>query len=153
MTSVKFQNTCGSCYSFTPIGAIESAYMIFKNTSLNLAEQEVVDCSTPYDNYGCIGGWNANTYKYIKDFGILHESDYPYRADFGNCTVPANPFKYSIKNYVELANDCNVVIEALRNQPLSIAVNSEGWMYYSSGVYTDCRVGGSNHGVVLAGVD
>jgi hypothetical protein len=26
-------------------------------------------------------------------------------------------------------------------------------MYYSSGIYTDCKVGGSNHGVVLAGVD
>jgi C1A family cysteine protease len=39
MSAVKFQKTCGACYSFTPIGAIESAYMIYKNTILNFAEQ------------------------------------------------------------------------------------------------------------------
>ena len=45
------------------------------------------------------------------------------------------------------------MINALKNHPLSIAVNSDGWQYYSSGVYTDCREGVSNHGVILAGVD
>lgn len=54
---------------------------------------------------------------------------------------------------MELKNDCNSVIEALKRQPLSIAINADGWQYYGRGVYTDCRVGPSNHGVVLAGVD
>ena len=127
--------------------------MINRNITLNLAEQEIIDCSTPYDNYGCIGGWTINAYKYILGFGVLFESDYPYTAGFRNCTIPQNRPKYSIRNYVELSNDCNMVVEALRNQPLSIAVNADGWQYYSSGVYTDCRAGQSNHGVVLVGVD
>ena len=112
-----------------------------------------MDCSTAYENYGCVGGWTINAYKYIKDFGIAFESDYPYSGVFNNCTIGEDKTKYSIQNYVEIANDCNAVISALRNQPLSIAINADGWQHYSSGVYTDCRVGGSNHGVVLAGVD
>lgn len=36
MTSVKYQMDCGGCYSFTALGAIESAY-ILKGQFLNLA--------------------------------------------------------------------------------------------------------------------
>ena len=46
-----------------------------------------------------------------------------------------------------------MVIEALGNQPLSVAINADNWQYYSTGIYTDCVAGASNHGVILAGVD
>ena len=138
MTSVKYQQSCVACYSFTSIGAIESAFLI-KNISLNLAEQQIVDCSTPYDNHGCLGGWTINAYKYIQAVGVLFESNYPYTSSFKNCTIPQKKPKYWIKNYVQLSNDCNAVVQALKNQPLSIAINADGWQYYSSGVYTDCQ--------------
>lgn len=54
---------------------------------------------------------------------------------------------------MELPNNCAAVINALTKQPLSIAVNADGWQYYSTGIYVDCKKGPSNHGVVLAGVD
>jgi cathepsin L len=61
--------------------------------------------------------------------------------------------KVWIRNLVELKNDCSLVADALKNQPLSIAINADGWQYYAKGIYTDCRAGVSNHGVVLAGMD
>lgn len=47
--------------------------------------------------------------------------------------------KFGIKDFFEIENDCNMVIQALKKQPLSIAINADGWQYYSNGVYTDCR--------------
>jgi C1A family cysteine protease len=152
MTSVKFQRQCGSCYAFTAISAIESAY-ILRGKFLNLAEQELVDCSNPYGNFGCTGGWTTNAYKYIKDFGLVSEREYPYNASANKCTVENGNNKVWIKNFVELKNDCSLVAQALKNQPLSIAINADGWQYYAKGIYTDCRAGASNHGVVLAGMD
>lgn len=80
MTSVKYQKECGACYSFTSIGAIQSAYLIQEGKNINLSEQQIVDCSAPYGNYGCVGGWTINAYKYIKDNGVVFESDYPFKA-------------------------------------------------------------------------
>lgn len=152
MTSVKYQKECGACYSFTAIAAIESAY-ILKGKFLNLAEQELVDCSLPYGNFGCEGGWTTNAYQYIKDFGVVYESDYPYKAKFQDCRADPSKKRYWIKNYVELKDDCNLVGQALKKQPLSIAINAHGLQYYSKGIFTDCQSGPSNHGVILAGAD
>jgi C1A family cysteine protease len=47
---IKNQGSCGSCYAFASMEALQSAYHIKKGpftngTVLNLAEQQVVDCS------------------------------------------------------------------------------------------------------------
>ena len=107
----------------------------------------------PYRNFGCSGGWTTNAYRYIKDFGVVAEKDYPYNAKTNTCQVGEDKKRFYIKNFVELKNDCNLVIEALKRHPLSIAINANGWQYYGEGIYTDCLAGSSNHGVVLAGVD
>ncbi len=44
VTSVKDQKQCGSCWSFSAIGAIEGAYTIKYNKSYNFSEQMIVDC-------------------------------------------------------------------------------------------------------------
>lgn len=71
MTSVKYQKECGSCFAFTAIAVIESAYII-KGKYLNLAEQEIIDCSDDFGNRGCQGGWTGNAFKYIASQGIVY---------------------------------------------------------------------------------
>ncbi len=48
---VKDQRTCGSCWTFSALGAIEGAYYIKHKIMISLSEQMVVDCDQ-YDE-GC----------------------------------------------------------------------------------------------------
>merc|ERR1719228_77870 len=69
VTGVKNQGRCGSCYSFSATGALEGQW--FKKTGklVSMSEQQLVDCSGRYGNYGCRGGWYHACWKYIRDAG------------------------------------------------------------------------------------
>lgn len=56
VTSVKNQGLCGSCWTFSAIGAIESRYLIKYGQAKDLSEQQLVDCAGDYKNFGCEGG-------------------------------------------------------------------------------------------------
>jgi len=84
LTSVKDQGTCGSCWAFSSVGAMESRYKIENNNSslnLDLSEQYLVsDCFKEGD---CDGGWPADALEYIKNSGISNEHCFPYKKS--NC--------------------------------------------------------------------
>jgi virulence-associated protein VapD len=51
VTAVKNQrSSCASGWSFAATAAVESAQLIFQNTTY---EQQLIDCSGIYGNYGC----------------------------------------------------------------------------------------------------
>ena len=65
-----------SCWAFAGIAALEAA--VFKKTgrSLNLSEQQIVDCTYSYD--GCWGGWMRDVYIYLNSaIGSDLQSAYP----------------------------------------------------------------------------
>lgn len=83
---VKDQGHCGSCWSFSTTGPIEEHYAIKYGKQVVLAEQQLVDCSWPYGNNGCGGGLFANGFAYVKQFGMVLNSSYPYVANDTTCT-------------------------------------------------------------------
>ncbi len=79
-TSVKNQGSCGSCWAFTAVAVTEAMTNIYYNNSnidLNLSEQDVLSCS----NAGsCSGGTTEGALRYIRDYGVVNESCFPYVA-------------------------------------------------------------------------
>ena len=90
----------------------------------------------------------TNALKYVKDHGIVHEDEYPYKAVKQTCKINQGPFKVS--GYTEVRN-CNDLGSAIQSRVVSVAVDASNWSPYRSGVFSNCRTS-LNHGVTLIGV-
>lgn len=80
---VKNQGSCGSCWAFSAVSAIENAYHQLKGNYTNFAEQYLVDCNSK--NGGCQGGWMHVAFEFVKYRGLLTTKDYPYIARQQSC--------------------------------------------------------------------
>lgn len=131
ITKVKDQGSCGSCWAFSAIGAVESSLILNgADKNINLAEQELVDCarSPKYDNEGCNGGWMDSAFDYILDHKISQTKDYTYTARDGKCKDTSSFEKVTISGYKDIPQgDCSSLLNALSQQPVAIAVDASSW--------------------------
>jgi len=172
VTPVKDQQQCGSCWAFSTSGCLESGYAIKYNqpATLLLSEQQIVDCShgcceeegQQVCNSGCSGGWMWNAMTDIMSWGGLEtETAYPYTGEDGTCTM-SGPYNAALKNYTCLsvpngADETTLMPTFLVNVgPLSIALNADLLMDYSSGIVNpstsaDCDPTSLDHAVLIVG--
>lgn len=152
LSPIRDQGSCGCCYAFGSLGAIEGRLNIKYNNKYDLPEQEIVSCSTSYGNNGCNGGISYNVYEYVKDKKLSFELYEPYCAcDYYSCK--------DVTKYVKIDNYKSVkgsMIEALQNGPIDIAMDVENtFYYYSSGYYyeTNCNTDANklNHEMTAVG--
>ena len=148
VTNVKNQGQCGSCWAFSTTGSLEGLSKLAYGTLESFSEQQLVDCSASYGNHACNGGLMDNAFKFVRDKGIVHEDEYPYKAVKQTCKTATGAFK--ISGFTDIKN-CNDLASALTGRPISIAVDATNWSRYSSGVFSNCRTS-LNHGVLLVGV-
>ena len=89
VSPIQNQEQCGSCWAFSTVATLESAWAVKTGTLLKLSEQEVVDCSKSCTmdggvyscNAGCNGGWMWSAYLDIASWkGLNSEAAYPYTA-------------------------------------------------------------------------
>lgn len=80
---VQNQGQCGSCWAFSAISAIESAYAVYKNVQVKLSEEQLVQCSSKYGNAACQGGLMDLAFEYAEDHALCTEQDYPYTSKYG----------------------------------------------------------------------
>jgi cathepsin L len=111
--AVKDQKNCTSSYAFASVGAIESAYAIFKNVSVpSISEQELVDCSQDSGNNGCQGGLIIDSYNYIINHKINSEEKYPYKGVVQKCdTSIENNGDYTLKGFVKVVPNVDGLVE------------------------------------------
>jgi C1A family cysteine protease len=89
-TTVKNQGTCGSCWAFGAIGAVEGLVNLYYNRKidLDLSEQQMVSCTAGSCSGGTGGGSQA--LEYIIANGVVNETCFPYSASNGLCNNICN---------------------------------------------------------------
>ena len=165
VTDVKNQGLCGSCYSFSATGALEA--MVHRKTGVltALSEQNVIDCSWQFGNFGCDGGMPDSVYSYIRaNKGIDTEEAYPYEDIMTQAKSNAqgracryNPvFKGAVDVGfvdVESGNEAALKTAVATAGPCSVAIDAGGLQFYSRGVYRNehCSPVVLNHAVLAIG--
>ncbi|XP_066979395.1 crustapain-like [Macrobrachium rosenbergii] len=155
---VKDQGQCGSCWAFSAVSSLESFHFIETGELVSLSEQNLVDCSTDYGNYGCGGGWPFQAYQYIMDNnGIDTEESYPYLAVDDTCHFDPANVGATVREYVKLpVDDEHALQEAVQEKgPVSVCIDAsqESFGSYGGGVYYEpnCDSYISNHAVNVVG--
>ncbi len=146
VTPIKDQASCGSCWAFGAIAALESAYLIV-NTELDtvdLSEQDLVSCCVycwgdPAG--GCGGGYMYQAYNYLRDTGAIDETCFGYVADNVECNnSPCS--RISISDWTEVAPDLQALQNAVYKRPVPAAFYVyRDFYYYTGGVYSHVERG------------
>ncbi|XP_069322614.1 pro-cathepsin H [Eulemur rufifrons] len=159
VSPVKNQGGCGSCWTFSTTGALESAVAIASGKMLSLAEQQLVDCAQAFNNHGCKGGLPSQAFEYILyNKGIMGEDAYPYQGKDGTCKFQpqkAIAFVKDVANITSYDEQAMVEAVALYN-PVSFAFEvTNDFLSYKSGIYssTSCHQTADkvNHAVLAVG--
>lgn len=148
VSRVKNQASCGSCWAFSATGVLESYSLVTKKQSVDLSEQQLVDCSRPQGNQGCNGGWPSNALKYVIANGITTESAYPYVGKDQACKTQGGSFKISGQKSL---SGCSGLTNGINASPVSVTVDATNWSAYKSGIFSNCGAS-INHAVLLVGV-
>jgi C1A family cysteine protease len=156
-TPIKDQGATGACWAFAAVGAMECKAEITANLpdwNPDGSEQHLI-CS---DKCGSISsGWVFKALNYIRDTGVVQESELPYTASNESLDWPLEPGwedrVFRIDAY-EKVLDCTTsdVKSALETYgPLAANVSYGDFFHPATGNYLYTPNGAMNHSVVVIG--
>lgn len=161
VTPVKDQGVCGSCWSFSTVGAIEGLHFVKTGELVSLSEQQLIDCDRVSPNNGCNGGYPPSAFEWIAargSEGIATEASYDYSGFQSTCVNNTSAVRTGavITNWTAISNSSDEIAAQLATRgPLSIAVNAAGLQQYKRGVACPlaalCDPTQPNHAMTLVG--
>ncbi|KAI9909212.1 hypothetical protein PsorP6_015132 [Peronosclerospora sorghi] len=163
VTPVKNQGQCGSCWAFSAVAAMESAYALSTGTLESLSEQELVDCTLGgVDNCNHGGEMSEAYQEIIEHHGgkIERERDYEYTAESkGVCNANDDKGVGHFTAYVNVTSGdeeaLQVAVATKGVQAVAIDASSFTFQLYRHGVYNWPLCGKAldalDHGVAVVG--
>ena len=157
VTHIKNQGQCGSCWSFSTTGSIESQHAIKTGKLVNLSESQIVDCDVNGTDQGCNGGLMDSAFQYIiKVGGLETEEDYPYSPEDDPCTFNASKIAVKIEGFKDVIGGEQALKAAVAKiGPISVAIDASGYDFqlYKEGVYYNpqCSQEFLDHAVLAVG--
>jgi hypothetical protein len=159
VTPVKDQASCGSCWAFGGVGALESRLAIeagVADPTLDLSEQYLVSCAT---NNGCNGYSIEGTLSFLQSDGALDEVCMPYEAsDAVPCSDHCSDAQFRTwyaQSWAGTGGTVEGMKAALMQGPIVVGfIVYQDFNSYTSGVYEHVwgDVSGG-HAVTLVGWD
>ncbi|EAR94892.1 papain family cysteine protease (macronuclear) [Tetrahymena thermophila SB210] len=164
VSSVKDQDAvgddCGSCWTFSATGAIESHLALKTGKApFNLSQQQLVDCAGKFDNQGCDGGLPSRAFEYIAYAGGIESSrDYPYKGKDGKCKFKPQKVVAKVQSSFNITfqDENELIYHLAKNGPVSIAYQvTDDFENYEGGIYSnpECSTDPQevNHAVLAVG--
>mmetsp|Transcript_22816 Transcript_22816/g.44848 ORF Transcript_22816/g.44848 Transcript_22816/m.44848 type:complete len:363 (-) Transcript_22816:100-1188(-) len=161
VSKVKNQGKCGSCWTFSTTGTLESHLALYKGEHVLLSEQQLVDCAQAYDNHGCSGGLPSQAFEYIHyNGGLETEDEYPYKGKDGTMCFfnKSAPKLAQVKDVVNITayDEVSLAAAVAHSGPVAVAFQvMSDFRLYSSGVYSASNCGTKpsdvNHAVQAVG--
>lgn len=154
---VKNQGTCGSCWAFSTVAALEGAWQLKSGKLVSLSEQQLVDCVT--EESGCSGGSMDPAFKYLKEHNACLESSYAYTQKKSPTCLESKTCKVGIPKgevtgfYDVPVDDTKALMEAVAQQPVSVGIEADqaAFQQYGGGIITKKCGKNLDHGVVIVG--
>ncbi len=162
VTPVRDQGSCGACWAFASVAALESRGLIREGTSWDLSEQSVLCCQDEaWIEDGCQGGWPFLVLEVFARRGMKEEECQPYdpavipeEGCFGSCPAVGRAVSYRVITS-NPASDIAAVKEAIYNRgPVVMAYHHDESHMYPGAIYwwPDCP-NEPNHLVLVVGWD
>jgi C1A family cysteine protease len=136
-TSIKDQalpQYCGSCWAHSTCANAEMLANLYfnKHIDLNLAEQELMECSDACSaGKGCSGGWPNKASKWVSTHGIMEEDCFVYKAsDAPTCADTCKAPKDNVRYASTISTSGGKMTEdslkrfIIRNGPVNVAISS-----------------------------
>ncbi|XP_072561618.1 cathepsin K-like [Paramormyrops kingsleyae] len=155
VTPVRQQGSCGSCWAFSAVGALEGLMKKKTGKLVPLSPQNLVDCVTK--SHGCKGGYMHSAFEYVHMKGIDTEEAYPYVAKDRRCVYNASGKAMKCQGYKNVASRNERALQAAVASvgPVSAGVSASlhTFQFYKKGVYNDprCRRNTINHAILVVG--